>query len=76
MHSFAVTVKGQVVIPSDIRHRHHIQKGTKICFLEKGPDIILRPVTEGAIDAMRGSLRTHGKTLKALIQEKKLERER
>ena len=32
MHTFAVTLKGQVVIPSDIRRRHHIEKGTKVCF--------------------------------------------
>ena len=76
MHAFAVTLKGQVVIPSDIRRRHHIEKGTKVCFLEKGPDIILRPVTGSAIDAMRGSLKTRGNALKALRQEKKIERER
>ena len=76
MQTFAVTVKGQVVIPSDIRQRHHIRKGTKVCFLEKGPDIILRPVTNDAIDAMKGSLKTHGKVLSGLLREKKLERER
>ena len=75
MHTFAVTVKGQVVIPSDIRQRHHIKKGTKICFLENGQDIILRPVTRQTIEAMRGSLKTHGDTLKALMEEKKIERE-
>ena len=74
MHTFAVTVKGQVVIPSDLRRRHHIGKGTKVCFLEKGQDIILRPVTPDAIDAMRGSLKTHGKALKALREEKKKEK--
>ena len=76
MQTFAVTVKGQVVIPSDIRRRHHIEKGTKVCFLEKGRDIILRPVTQDAIDAMRGFLKTRGKALKMLLQEKKLEHER
>ena len=75
MNTFAVTVKGQVVIPSDIRRRHHIKKGTKVCFLENGLDIILRPVTRQTIEAMRGSLKTHGKALKALMDEKKIERE-
>ena len=75
MNTFSVTVKGQVVIPSDIRQRHHIKKGTKVCFLERGEDIILRPVTKQAIQAMRGSLKTGGDLLKALLREKKIERE-
>ncbi len=75
MHTFAVTTKGQVVIPSDIRQRHHIGKGTKVCFLEKKGEIILRPITDETIEAMKGSLKSHGGTLKALMQEKKIERD-
>ena len=75
MQTFTVTVKGQVVIPSEIRQRHHISKGTKICFLESGPDIILRPINKETISAMRGSLKTKGNLLKALMREKKIERE-
>jgi len=70
-----VTTKGQVVIPSKIRKRHKIKKGTRICFLEHGQDIIIRPVTDVYIDALKGSLKTNGKALKALLEEKKKERE-
>ena len=74
MRKFTVTTKGRVVIPAEIRKRHEIKKGTKICFSENGPDIILRPVTRRTIEAMRGSLKTHGNLLKALMEEKKVER--
>ncbi len=70
-----VTVKGQVVIPSKIRHRHRIRKGTKVCFLEQGNDIIIRPVTDEYIDSLKGLLKTKGKALQALLEEKKRERE-
>lgn len=70
-----VTTKGQIVIPSKIRRRHKIKKGTRICFLEQDDDIILRPVTDDYINRLRGSLNTKGKALKTLREEKKKERE-
>ena len=75
METSMVTVKGQVVIPSKIRHRHKIRKGTRVCFLEQGEDIVIRPVTDEYIDGLQGLLKTQGKTLKALLNEKKRERE-
>ena len=75
METSMVTVKGQVVIPSKIRHRHRIRKGTKVCFLEQGNDIIIRPVTDEYIDSLKGLLKTKGKALQALLEEKKRERE-
>lgn len=75
METATVTTKGQIVIPSRIRHRHRIRKGTRVCFLERGHDIVLRPITDEYIEGMRGSLATEGKALKALMEEKKKERE-
>ena len=75
METGVVTVKGQVVIPSKIRHRHKIKKGTRVCFVEKGDEIVLMPVTDEYIDKMKGSLRTKGSALKELRGEKKAERE-
>ena len=75
MRTFAVTVKGQVVIPSDIRQRHHITKGTKIHFLEDGENIIMRPVNRHTIQALRGSLKGYGSMMKTLLEDKKFERE-
>ncbi|MBI4063505.1 MAG: AbrB/MazE/SpoVT family DNA-binding domain-containing protein [Elusimicrobia bacterium] len=75
METGVVTVKGQVVIPSKIRHRHNIKKGTRVCFVEKGDEIVLMPVTDEYIDKMKGSLHTKGAVLKELREEKKRERE-
>ena len=71
-----VTTKGQVVIPSRIRHRHKIKKGTRICFIERSGEIVLMPVTDEHIERLRGSLGTKGASLKALLEEKVQERKR
>lgn len=75
METAVVTTKGQVVIPSKIRHKLGIKKGTKVCFLQQGKDLVLRPVTDEYIDGIRGSLGTRGKALDLLAAEKKKERE-
>ncbi|MCX5726848.1 MAG: AbrB/MazE/SpoVT family DNA-binding domain-containing protein [Candidatus Saganbacteria bacterium] len=75
METSMVTTKGQIVIPSKIRQRHKIKKGTRICFIETGKDIVIRPITDDYIEGLKGSLRTAGKALKTLLEEKKKERE-
>ncbi len=37
-----VTSKGQVTIPKEIRHRHGIRAGSKVEFVEKGSDVVVR----------------------------------
>lgn len=73
MQTAMVTIKGQIVIPSKIRKRHGIHKGTHVCFIEAGKDIIMRPVTDEYILGLKGSLKTNGRVLKALLDEKKRE---
>jgi AbrB family looped-hinge helix DNA binding protein len=75
METSIVTVKGQVVIPSKIRKRYNIKIGTKIHFQEENSGIKMIPVTSEMIKKNFGILRTKGKLLKALSEEKKKERE-
>lgn len=75
METATVTTKGQIVIPSRLRKRYRIKKGTRVCFIEQGMDIVLRPITDDYIDHLKGSLGTRGRTIKALLEEKKRERE-
>lgn len=75
MTTTVVTTKGQIVIPSKVRRRYGIKKGTPICIIEKGSDIILRPLTDEYIEKMAGFLGTKGRVLKAFLAEKKRERE-
>jgi AbrB family looped-hinge helix DNA binding protein len=73
METSLVTIKGQIVIPSKVRRRHNIKQGTRVCFIEQGDDIIIRPVTNKYIDGLKGILKTGGKALQALLEEKKRE---
>lgn len=76
MTTTVVTVKGQIVIPSKIRRRLNIKKGTKLYIEEKGDELILRAVTPAYFGKMAGILQTKGKLSKALIEERAREKER
>ncbi len=75
METFA-TVKGQIVIPSSVRRKFGIKEGTRIQVEvdEQGKRIILTPITREYIHSLRGKYKGKG-LLKALIAEKKRERE-
>ena len=51
-----VKAKGQVVIPVDIRRRFRIDTGTRVAFLEEEGRLVVQPVTDEFIDAMKGVL--------------------
>jgi hypothetical protein len=51
-------------------------KDAKKSLIERGDEIIIRPVTDAYIDGLKGTLPTRGKTLQALRAEKREERER
>ncbi|HHT9125810.1 MAG TPA: AbrB/MazE/SpoVT family DNA-binding domain-containing protein [Candidatus Brocadiia bacterium] len=75
METTTVTVKGQIVIPSRIRRRYGIKKGTRVCLIERNGEIILKPITQEYIRKLAGILDGKGKALKALMKEKERERE-
>lgn len=70
------TSKGQIVIPSSIRRRFEIRKGTKIQIEvdEEAHRILLRPVTREYIHSLRGKYKGKG-LMRALMAEKKMEQE-
>lgn len=59
-HKTVVTSKGQLVIPAAIRRRYRIGKGTEIRIEEVPGGLLLRPVTEDAIDRVCGILAGKG----------------
>ena len=61
----SITIKGQVVIPSKIRHRLGIKKGSKFHVEERNGEIILRPLTKEYFQRMSGILKG-GRLVKAL----------
>ena len=70
------TSKGQIVIPSSIRRRFGITKGTRIQInlSDDETEIILTPITREYVHSLRGKFKGKG-LLKALMAEKKSERE-
>ncbi len=75
MESGYVTSKGQLVIPSKMRKRFGIKPGTKVNFYEEEDGIKIMPITPDVIKANIGFLGNEGNLLKALMEEKKKERE-
>ena len=75
METSVVTTKGRLVIPAGIRRRHGIKRGTRICLIERGEEIVLRPLAREYFQKTAGILGTGGKALKALLKERKKERE-
>lgn len=75
METSVVTSKGQVVIPSKLRHKYGIKNGTRVHFYEVNGEIRVVPVTPELIDKNIGLLGTRGKLMRALMEEKKRERE-
>ena len=74
MDKTVVTVKGQVVIPSRLRRKFGIKKGTQVYLYERDGEIIVKPITDEYIRRMAGITGTKGKLLKALMEEKAKER--
>ncbi len=76
MATTVVTTKGQVVIPSKIRRKYNIKRGTKLYIEERGEEIVLKPITPEYFEKLAGILATKGKLSKALLQERSADKER
>jgi AbrB family looped-hinge helix DNA binding protein len=74
MEKVVVTVKGQIVIPSRLRRKFGIKKGTQVSLYEKNGEIVIKPITDEYIRSMAGMAGTKGNLLKALKEEKAKER--
>ena len=69
-----VTVKGQIVIPSKLRRKFGIKKGTQVYVYERDGEIAIKPITDDYIRSMAGMTRTKGKLLRALMKDKAKDR--
>ncbi len=70
------TIKGQIVIPAEIRKKYKISKGTRMNVYEEDGKIIVKPFLEDSVQEGRGMLKTRGRILKALIADRKREAKR
>ena len=67
------TIKGQIVIPAEIRARFKIKKGTHVNVYDDGKRIIVEPLANDPIAEGRGILKTRGKILRSLMEDRKKE---
>jgi AbrB family looped-hinge helix DNA binding protein len=74
METYA-TVKGQIVIPAELRRKYRIKAGTKINVIDTGEAILLKPVTEETLKQLQGRLKGKG-VLKSLLKERLKDAER
>jgi AbrB family looped-hinge helix DNA binding protein len=65
--------KGQIVIPSDIRKRYHIEPGTEIQIMEYGGIIYLIPPVQDPIKAACGILPHKPSLSEKLLKERRKE---
>ena len=75
MESAIVGAKGQVVIPKKIRAMFYIKPGTRVHFEARNGEIVLTPLTPRYFERMAGCLGTGGNATKALLEERKKERD-
>jgi len=76
MKMIKTATNGRVTLPAELRKKYNLNPGTKVRFVEEKNGIIIIPVTNKTIRANVGFLGIKGKSLlKALMDEKKIERE-
>lgn len=71
------TIKGQVIIPVELRRKFNITKGTRISIEEgQGRVILLKPLPEDPIAASRGMLKGKKSLTRALLKDRREEAKR
>ena len=76
MDTAYVTSKGQLVVPARLRRRYGIKPGTKVCFIERGNDILFQPVTKEYIRSVCGMLKSETSVTQELLKERARDKER
>jgi len=72
--SVTVSVRGQTVIPSNIRKKYKIGPNSKVEFIDTGKEIIIVPIPSNSFAFSKGILK--GISTQDLIAERRRERSR
>ena len=70
MATVKILSKGQIVIPANIRKKHHIEPGTKMQIIEYGGIIYLIPPVQDPIKAACGILPLKPSLSEKLLRER------
>ena len=76
MKTATLSVKGQIVVPAKIRKKLGLIKGSRVAIIEEPNGFCVRPVERQYFDQYAGLLPGKGKATKALLKERRKERER
>ncbi|MFP4466773.1 MAG: AbrB/MazE/SpoVT family DNA-binding domain-containing protein [Candidatus Goldiibacteriota bacterium] len=74
MYKVTMTSKGQIIIPSRIRKRLNLKKGTKLNMEDDGVNIIIKPETGDYIKSLEGAFGRGGKITDYLLEEHRIQR--
>jgi len=73
MESVYVTTRGRIVIPVRLRRKLCIKPGTKVCFIERGSDILFQPLTKQYVRSVCGMLKSTTSVTAELLKQKNRE---
>jgi AbrB family looped-hinge helix DNA binding protein len=76
METSYVTTKGQLVVPAKLRRKLGIKPGTKVCFVERGNEILFQPVTKEYIRSVCGMLKSDTSVTDELLEERAKDKKR
>ena len=76
MITTVMTSGGQVLIPTKIRRKLNIKKGTRLSVEERSDEIILKPTKAEYFGKIPGVLPTKGKLSRMLLEERKKDKEK
>ncbi len=71
-----VSQKGQIVIPNRLRKKYGIHPKSEVLITEVNGKIVIIPLLKDPIKEARGLLKGGGSLTKALLEERRKERER
>ncbi|MCL4479268.1 MAG: AbrB/MazE/SpoVT family DNA-binding domain-containing protein [Deltaproteobacteria bacterium] len=73
MKTSMVTLKGQIVIPAEIRRKLELKKGNKVAIIEQEGGFLVRPLSKQYFEQFAGILPDKGKATSALLEERRKE---
>ena len=71
-----ISARGWVLIPADMRRRHALRPGGRVCIVDYGDVIAIVPVMSDPVADTAGILRAGSSLTTALVAERRAERER
>lgn len=76
METSIMTSKGQILVPKRLRRKMNMKPGSRIAFVEKNNEIVIKPLDKSYFEQFIGLTRGGGSAIDELMKEKARERER